>query len=147
MPEKYLLMVIVVVIVIIIFFILIAILKNNNKVIIKTKNITKSIQKNKKVTIKDMSEIAARRTSSSEDLKKAINLVAKDLPFPKKIKYKLPKDIKIYLNFVLLIASHKNADAKLIAYMDKELKKTNDEYRTEIDIYENEGLRERSSRI
>lgn len=49
----------------------------------------------------------------------------------------------MYLNFILLNAYHKNADAKLIAFMDEELKIPNPEYKTEIDIYENEGIHQR----
>ena len=58
----------------------------------------------------------------------------------------MPKGIKVYLNFVLLIASHKKSDAKLIAFMNTTLKKVNSDYGTEIDIYENEGLRQRMNR-
>ena len=39
-----------------------------------------------------------------------------------------------------MIASHRNADAKLIAFMDEELKKTNPDYKREIDLYENAKL-------
>ena len=148
MNEKYILIAVVVLIVVIIFVVLILILKNNNKTVIITKEtIKKPGYHKKKLTIKDMTEIAAKRNSTREDLKKAIDFVKNNIPFPKKNQYKLPKNIKIYLNFVLLVASHKNADASLIAYLDKELKKTNPEYTTEIDIYENEGLRERGNRI
>ncbi|MFK5880698.1 MAG: hypothetical protein QM482_00650 [Sulfurospirillum sp.] len=147
MSEKYILISIVVAIIVIIFIVLLLIVKNNNEKVVIVKKTIKKIQKKKKVTIKDMTELAARKNASCDDLKKAIDIVKKDLVFPKKIKYKLPKDIKVYLNFVLLVASHKNADAKLIAYMDRELKKSNPGYTTEIDIYENEGLKERGHRI
>ena len=53
---------------------------------------------------------------------------------------------KIYLNFVLLVASHRNADAKLIAFMDDVLKNANPLYKKEIDIYENEGINQRGNR-
>lgn len=46
-----------------------------------------------------------------------------------------PKSAKVYLNFVLLVASHRNADAKIIAFMDSELKKSNPEYKKEITIF------------
>jgi len=103
-------------------------------------------EKSKQITIQDMVEIAANSKSTKNDLTNAAVKVAKKLPFPKKVKGKLPKGIKVYLNFVLLIASHKQADAKLIAFANAELKKTNKEYSTEIDIYENEGLRQRANR-
>ena len=149
MDGKYILITVVIVIIIIIFVTLILIVKNSNKTVIikNTKPKESASTTRKKFTIKDMNEIAARRNTTRDELKKAIDIVKKDLIFPKKIKHKLPRDIKIYLNFVLLVASHKNADAKLIAYMDKELKKANPEYVTEIDIYENEGFTERKNRI
>jgi len=101
----------------------------------------------KKSSIEEMLEIAANRNSSKNDLTNAIIKVSKELAFPSKIKGKIPKDAKLYLNFVLLIASHKKADAKLIAFMNYELKKANKAYSTEIDIYENEGLRQRMNRV
>ncbi len=147
MSEKYILVTIVVAIVLIIFTVLILIVKNSTKKVVVVKKVPSKKVEKRKFTIKDMTEIAARKDTSYDDLKKAIDIVKRDLIFPKKIKYKLPKDIKIYLNFVLLVASHKNADAKLIAYMDRELKKANPSYATEIDIYENEGLKEKANRI
>ncbi|WP_458700974.1 hypothetical protein ACKGJI_02435 [Sulfurospirillum sp. 1307] len=112
----------------------------------KVKNTT-TIPNKKKYKIEDMVEIAANRNSTRNDLTNAILKVSRELHFPKKIKGKLPKESKVYLNFVLLIASHKNADPKLIAFCNKELKKANPEYSMEIDIYENEGLRQRANRI
>jgi len=148
MGNKFILIAIIVAVIIIIFIVLIFIVKNNNRVIIKTKIIGKKTGNHKKTsTIKEMVEIAARRDSSENDLKNAIDIVAKELHFPKKIKHRLPKEAKVYLNFVLLIASHRHCDAKMIAYMDKSIKASNPEYTREIDIYENEGLRDRTRRI
>ncbi|NOX15828.1 MAG: hypothetical protein GXP61_07360 [Epsilonproteobacteria bacterium] len=148
MNAKYILISIIVTIIVIIFIVLLIILSNNSKVVIKTKTINKKNDISKKiVNIKDMVEIAAKRDSSEANLKEAIGIVAKQLQFPKKIKYRVPKEAKIYLNFVLLIASHRHCDAKMIAYMDKVVKQANPDYTREIDIYENEGLRERSRRI
>jgi len=113
----------------------------------ETKILEPSFKSIQKFTIKDMNEIAVNRKSTRDDLQKAVDTVISDFPFPKKVKYKLPKEIKIYLNFILLLASHKNADAKLIAYMVEKLKEVNPEYIREIDIYENQGLKERSNRI
>ncbi|MBE0492409.1 MAG: hypothetical protein IBX44_09155 [Sulfurospirillum sp.] len=104
-------------------------------------------EKKKKIAIEEMVEIAANRNSSKNDLTNAIIKVSKECLFPEKIKGIAPKDAKIYLNFVLLVASHKNANAKLIAFMDFELKKANKNYGTEIDIYETEGLKQRGKRI
>jgi Na+-transporting methylmalonyl-CoA/oxaloacetate decarboxylase gamma subunit len=132
-------------IVFLVLFVVFSSMRSKSKIIKRVKK--RTLQDKKKITIEDMIEIAANRNSTKNDLTNAIIKVAKELPFPKKIKGKLPKGIKVYLNFVLLIASHKNADAKLIAFCNSELKKTNKEYSTEIDIYENEGLRQRANRI
>jgi hypothetical protein len=119
--------------------------KKNTTTYSKGKNTTPL--SNKKSTIEQMLEIAANRNSTKNDLTNAILKVVKELPFPQKTKGKMPKNAKLYLNFVLLVTSHKSADAKLIAFMDFELKKVNKAYSTEIDIYENEGLRQRINRV
>ncbi|WP_457597888.1 hypothetical protein [Hydrogenimonas sp.] len=151
MLNRYFLPFLIVVIILILLFLIIAILKragSNKVVVVKKKRVSESEESNnKKHTIKSMVEIAANRNSKTVDLKRAIDIVAKELPFPKKNKHEIPKSAKIYLHFVLLIASHRNADAKLIAYMDRELKKANPDYSTEIDIYENEGFNQRGKRI
>jgi hypothetical protein len=147
MSEKYILISIVIVIIAVIFIALVLIVKNNTKEVVVVKKVSKETPEKREVTIKEMVELVARKNTSRDDLKKAIDTVRKSLPFPKKNKHKLPNGIKVYLNFVLLVASHKNADAKLIAYMDRELKKANPQYTTEIDIYENEGFQERANRI
>jgi len=133
------------VIVVLVLLVVFASMKKEGKTTIKRKK--KNISKEKKLTIEDMVEIAARRSSSKNDLTNAIIKVSKEFIFPAKIKGKLPKGIKVYLNFVLLIASHSKSDAKLIAFASNELKKVNKDYSTEIDIYENEGLRQRANRI
>ena len=133
------------VIVILVLLVVFSSMKKNTKKI--RKNTKKSNLNIKKFTIEDMVEIAANRNSTKNDLTNAIIKVSKEFVFPVKIKGKLPKGIKIYLNFVLLVASHKKSDAKLIAFASNELKKVNKDYSTEIDIYENEGLRQRINRI
>lgn len=148
MEEKSLIVSLIVAISFVVFLVLFVVfssMRSKKKVIRKTKKQKVSTQK--KYTIEDMIDIAANRNSTKNDLTNAIIKVAREFPFPKKIKGKLPKGIKVYLNFVLLIASHKKADAKLIAFCNTELKKANPEYSTEIDIYESEGLRQRANRI
>ncbi len=100
-----------------------------------------------RIAIEELIELVAKRTTSKNDLTAAILKASKECPFPKKTKGIAPKSAKVYLNFVLLIASHHNADAKLIALMDEELKKANPDYKTEIDIYGSEGIHQRGNRI
>ena len=103
--------------------------------------------KSRKITIEELVELVAKRTTTKNDLTSAIMRVSKECPFPPKEKGNPPKSAKVYLNFILLVASHHNADAKIIAFMNSELKKSNPEYKKEIDIYENEGINQRGSRI
>ncbi|MDD3343231.1 MAG: hypothetical protein PHR87_06640 [Sulfurospirillaceae bacterium] len=147
MQENYLIFTIISVIVVILIS-LVFIIKNLQKtVVIREVDRAKEIEASKIKTIEEMIEIAARRNTSRNDLTVAILEVAKSCAFPAKVKGVAPKSAKVYLNFVLLIASHKNADAKLIAFMDAALKKTNPEYKSEIDLYETEGIHQRGNRV
>jgi competence protein ComGC len=145
--EKSLIVALIVALLIIIILVLVVVVSSMSKKRTKVKVVKKhGIIKGKKYTIEDMVELAANRNTSKNDLTNAILKVSKEFVFPQKIKGKMPKGIKVYLNFVLLVASHKHADAKLIAFMNTTLKKANSDYSTEIDIYENEGLRQRVNR-
>ncbi len=147
MQEKTLIIAlgaVVVIIVVLFMSIIIFSLKKKKKKVELMKNSKKSIIE--KITIKDMTEIAANKSASKNDLTNAILQVSRKFKFPPKIKGVAPDDIKIYLDFVLLVASHDRADAKLIAFMDTTLKKVNSEYFKEIDLYESEGLKQRGQR-
>lgn len=147
MQENFLIFAIVSVIVIILTSLVFVISNLQKTVVIRNVEREKAIEAAKVKTIEEMVEIAAKRGTTRNDLTVAILEVAKNCIFPKKTKGIAPKNAKIYLNFVLLVASHKNADAKLIAFMNEALKKANPEYKTEIDIYENEGIHQRGNRI
>jgi len=147
MQENYLILAIVAVIAIVIISLFIVVANLQKTVVIETIPNQVEQEKARKIAIEAMVEIAAKRNSTRNDLTNAILQVAKDCPFPEKQKGMTPKIAKVYLNFVLLVASHRNADAKLIAFMDEELKKANPEYKHEIDIYENEGINQRGKRI
>ncbi|WP_024955320.1 hypothetical protein [Sulfurospirillum arcachonense] len=147
MEEKSLIISLIAALSVIVFLVLLVVFSSMGKKSVVIKKHTKNAPtKNKKLTIEDMLDIAANKNSTKNDLTNAIIKVSKEFIFPSKIKGKMPKGIKLYLNFVLLTASHKKADAKLIAFMSSELKKANKDYSTEIDIYENEGLRQRMHR-
>jgi len=146
--EKGLIVALVVALLIIIILVLVVVISSMGKKIKKVKVVKKQgVAKGKKYTIEDMVELAANRNTTKNDLTSAILKVSKEFIFPSKIKGKTPESVKVYLNFVLLIASHKKSDAKLIAFMNTTLKKANQDYSKEIDIYENEGLRQRANRI
>ncbi len=147
MQENYLIITIVVVIAIVLISLFIVVANLQKTVVVEVPKTPVQEEKARKIAIEALIDIAAKRTSTHNDLTNAILKAAKECPFPAKEKGVAPKISKIYLNFVLLIASHRNADAKLIAFMDEELKKTNPEYKQEIDMYENEGINQRGNRI
>jgi len=145
--EKHLITILIFLLSIIIIFIIIYVFNSIKKD--KTVSSPDRIYKKDKkiITIKDMVDIVADRNSSQDDLAKAVIKVANEFPFPPKVKGKVTKEIKVYLNFVLLLASHKKADAKLVAFMNSELKKKNPDFTKEIDLYESEGITQRGKRI
>ncbi|WP_333803360.1 hypothetical protein [Sulfurospirillum sp.] len=147
MQENYLIITVVLVISIVIISLFIVVANMQKTVIVEVKHTEAQEEKARKIAIEALIDIAAKRTSSRNDLTNAILKAAKECPFPAKEKGIAPKVSKIYLNFVLLIASHPNADAKLIAFMDEELKKANPDYKREIDMYENEGINQRGNRV
>lgn len=148
MEEKHLLILLIVALSVIVMMILIAILKNVRPSSSVIPSYNKSDSRSKeKITIEKLVDIAADRNSTKNDLTKAILELSRHFPFPNKLKGKITTEGKVYLNFVLLVASHRNADAKLVAFMNTELKKKNDDYTKEIDIYESEGIRQRGKRV
>ena len=99
---------------------------------------------NKQLTIKDMLEIVKNKQSTKNDILRAVIIVAKKMKFPTKKKDgKLTPDAIDYLNFILHAILNKRSDAKLIAFMNKELKTANPAYSSEIDKYEAMGIQAR----
>ena len=147
MQENYLIITIVAVIAIVLISLFIVVANLQKTVVVEVPNTPVQEEKARKVAIEALIDIVAKRTTTRNELTNAILKAAQECPFPAKEKGVAPKVSKIYLNFVLLVASHRNADAKLIAFMDEELKKANPDYKREIDLYENEGINQRGNRI
>jgi len=148
MQENYLIITIVVVITIVLISLFIVVANLQKTVIVEIPPHTNvEEEKARKIAIEALIDIVAKRTTTRNDLTNAILKAAQECPFPPKEKGVAPKISKVYLNFVILVASHHNADAKLIAFMDEELKKANPDYKREIDLYENEGINQRGNRI
>jgi hypothetical protein len=148
LEEKHLIILLIIALSIIVLLVIVVVVHAIKKPEEETKYAPlKVVDPEKAVTIEQLIDIAANRKSSKNDLSNAVVKVSQSFPFPKKAKGELTREGKIYLNFILLVASHKQADAKLVAFMNTELKKKNPEYTKEIDIYENEGLRQRGKRI
>lgn len=147
MQENYIIITVVVVIAIVLISLFILVSNMQKTVIIEVSHAPEQEEKERKIAIEALIDIAAKRSTTRNELTSTILKAAKECPFPLKEKGMAPKVAKIYLNFVLLVASHHNADAKLIAFMDEELKKANPEYKHEIDVYENEGINQRGNRV
>ncbi len=148
MEENDIIIAIIAVIAIVLVSLFIVVANLQKTVLIRVKEESEREDKKKEnISIEELVEIVAKRNTSKNDLTAAILRASKECPFPKKDKGIAPKRAKVYLNFVLLVASHRQADAKLIAFMDATLKQANPEYKTEIDIYENEGIHQRGNRV
>mgnify|MGYP000293319961 FL=1 len=96
-------------------------------------------QEEKELTLQDLIGIVSDQKSDKDDLLAALKTFAASFNIPSKQNGKAASDAKAHLNFITILASHKNADAKLIAFMSNELKKKNPEYAREIDVYEQKG--------
>ncbi len=91
------------------------------------------------VDIDSLLHIVSDKQSSKNQIESALLTLASSLKFPPKNTSSKNEQEK-YLNFILLLTAHKNADAGLITYMDKELKLKNPSYENEIDVYIKKGL-------
>ncbi|EKU12523.1 hypothetical protein CSUNSWCD_463 [Campylobacter showae CSUNSWCD] len=94
---------------------------------------------NRGITLDDLLAVANDPGTSKNKLFSILRTFSSNFRLPPKKDGVAPEDAKEYLNFILAIASHKNADAKLIAFMTNDLKKKNPEYAREIDVYEQKG--------
>ena len=97
------------------------------------------------VTLDDRFTVASDPSTSKNKLFSILRMFSTNFRLPPKKDGVAPDEAKEYLNFITALASHKNADAKLIAFMSNELKKKNPEYVREIEAYEQKGtLKDRS---
>ena len=99
----------------------------------------------KDICVEDLAAVVADPNSDKNKLFSTFKLFSSKFKLPPKKDGIAPDEAKEYLNFITALASHKNADAKLIAFMSNELKKKNPEYVREIEAYEQKGtLKDRS---
>ena len=75
-----------------------------------------------------------------------IQIFVGNFSIPAKNNQVMPKEANNYINFIILICSHKNSDAKLISFLDKEAKKKNPSYIVEIEESEKIGIENRKNR-
>lgn len=135
---------------ILIFFILVFILI---KMMLKIKNDTQSSsaktinleqKKAKSIGIRDLLEVVIDNNLSKNELFVLCDSFLK-LTIPAKKNGETPMEAKEYLDFILLIASHKNADAKIISHLNSGAKRRNPSYVVDIDNYEKNGLEQRKN--
>lgn len=100
---------------------------------------TKPHKTDQAITLKTLLDIASNPNSSKDELFNALKIFESDFQIPPKSNDKAPTEAKNYLNFILLLSSHKNVDAKMIAFMNNRLTKKNPQYASEIEFYEEQG--------
>lgn len=139
MGEKSLFIAIILVAVLVFIGVLLLLFKSKNKNQEPQKKNTKSLKADEDVTFNQLLGIISNPKSTKNELFSALKIFTDQFSIPPKNNGQLPDLAKSYLKFILIMASHKNADAKLIAFMSNEIKKKNPEYAREIEIYEEEG--------
>ncbi|WP_103641669.1 fatty-acid--CoA ligase [Campylobacter concisus] len=98
------------------------------------------------ITIEKLEELASDKTISKNELFELIQIFGEKFIIPAKKNQVAPKEASNYINFIILICSHQNADAKLISFLDKEAKKKNPSYVAEIEDSERIGIENRKNR-
>ena len=98
------------------------------------------------LTIEKLEELASDNSLSKNELFDLVKVFADKFSIPAKKDKSVPKEASNYINFIILICSHQNADAKLISFLDKEAKKKNPSYVAEIEDSEKIGIENRKNR-
>ena len=123
--------------------VLIYILLRNRDYSIETKEL--ALEK-EEITIEKLEKLAGDNSLSKNALFELIQLFVGNFSIPAKNNQVMPKEANNYINFIILICSHKNSDAKLISFLDKEAKKKNPSYIVEIEESEKIGIENRKNR-
>ncbi|MCR4942660.1 MAG: fatty-acid--CoA ligase, partial [Campylobacter sp.] len=92
--------------------------------------------------IQELLAIVSDKNKKNTELSEAIEMFCL-LSIPPKNGKEISKEAKIYLNFISLLCSHKNSDAKLISRLISESKKKNPHYVDDIALYEEKGINAR----
>lgn len=100
-------------------------------------------QKEKEIGIKDLLIKASSKNLNKDEIKNLIAMFLK-LKWPPKTD-PLSDEAKLFLSFILIIASNKNTEAKIVAELNSQCKKANPNYTTQIEEYENMGLSARKA--
>lgn len=102
-------------------------------------------QRDRNLTINDLITIVSDPNSSKETIFKTVRYFISNFKFPQK-QDGVSLETNIYLHFVTLVSKHRNSDAKIISYLNNEIKKSNPNYGLEVDKAEANGMNGRSFR-
>lgn len=147
MKNTILLSVIIILLGIIICLVIFAIKNKNISTVIRKNKLNKNKKtkdQNKQSEIISLIKTATNQNLEKDEIKKLVQIFL-SLNFPLKNGNKITKEAENYLNFILLISSHKNADAKIISHLSIESKKKNTSYSQEIEEYEEIGISSRKN--
>lgn len=114
--------------------------KKNKKTTQETKIPDKKDEELENLSINELNAIASDSKSSKNDLFKIVRYYLRNYNIPAKVDGKIPPESDPYLLFVYLIASHRNSDAKLIAYMSVSMSEKYPQYAIEIETQEKKAV-------
>ena len=106
----------------------------------------KIVSVKEEITIEKLEKLAGDNSLSKNELFELIQIFIEKFNIPPKNNQTMPREANNYINFIILICSHKNANAKLISFLDKEAKKKNPSYVVEIENSERVGIENRKNR-
>ena len=110
----------------------------------KSLHVKKEVEVEKKAQVpsfKKLQDIIKKSTSSTSELRSAIELILKHYAQIKAKHGVAPdKDFKRYAEVIFAISRHPNTNKELVLMFDKELSKRNPSYTREIDEMLNRGL-------
>lgn len=99
-------------------------------------------QKDKTINIDDLLVVVSDDNLAKNDLFLALQYYINNFEIPKENELEINK----YMLFIFLISSHKNANAKLIAYMSITLKRLYPNHAVRIELEEQKGVEYRKKR-
>ncbi len=95
------------------------------------------------LSVYDLLELAENKNISKNDLTNVVLKFVKSFPIPPRVGKNIPSEAKPYFDLIFAVVYNRNSDAKLIAFMNKELRKQNPSYTHEIETQEEKALQKR----
>lgn len=120
------------------------IIKSSKKPINEAEKVTKT-KNEPKNDLEDLIK-AAKEAKDTSTLSKVVLAFIQTQSLGERGTGNLSEDAKKKLSFISAVCANKNADGKMISYLNLELGKKNPSFKREIDLYENMGLAKRRMR-